>query len=82
MKASGAEYHTITKVDNIPGSEVMTLQQLSTYLCIPRSTIYRLVQKGHLPAFKVGRQWRVSLELVQNYLIQNYERKTGRSGSG
>jgi excisionase family DNA binding protein len=80
MNANSAENHKIPEAENIPGSEVMTLQQLSTYLCIPRSTIYRLVQRGCLPAFKVGRQWRVRLELVQNYLVKNYERKTGRSG--
>jgi len=76
-----ADTHKIPKFENSPGSDVMTLQQLAVYLCIPRSTIYRLVQTGRLPAFKVGRQWRVSLKVVQNYLIQNYERKTGRSGS-
>lgn len=81
MNASSADYHTIPKVDNIPGSDVMTLQQLATYLCIPRSTIYRLVQSGRLPAFKVGRQWRVNLKLVQNHLLQYYEQKTGRGGS-
>jgi excisionase family DNA binding protein len=82
MKACSADNHTIPKFENSSGSDVMTLQQLAMYLCIPRSTIYRLVQTGRLPAFKVGRQWRVSLQLVQNHLIQNYERKTDRSGSG
>lgn len=81
INASSADNHTIPKVENIAGYEVMTLQQLATYLCIPTSTIYRLVQTGRLPAFKVGRQWRVSLKAVQNYLLQDYEQKTGRRGS-
>jgi excisionase family DNA binding protein len=81
INANSADNYKIPKVENIAGSEVMTLQQLATYLCIPRSTIYRLVQTGRLPAFKVGRQWRVSLKAVQNYLLQNYEQKTGQKGS-
>jgi excisionase family DNA binding protein len=78
---SSADNHQIPKDENIPGSEVMTLQQLAAYLCLPRSTIYRLVQTGRLPAFKIGRQWRVNLKAVQNHLLQNYEQKTGRKGS-
>jgi excisionase family DNA binding protein len=80
MNASSTGNHKISKGEEIAGSEVMTLQELATYLCIPKATIYRLVQKGGLPAFKVGRQWRVNLRLVQNYLVKNYERKTGRGG--
>jgi excisionase family DNA binding protein len=81
MSTSSLANRNIPKVENIAGSEIMTLQQLATYLCISRSTIYRLVQTGRLPAFRVGRQRRVSLRLVQNHLVKDHERKTGRSGS-
>jgi excisionase family DNA binding protein len=81
MNKSSAFDRKIPKVENIAGSEIMTLQQLAAYLCLSRSTIYRLVQTGRLPAFKVGRQWRVNLRLVQNHLVKDYERKTRRSGS-
>ena len=81
INANSVDNYRISKVENIADSEVMTLQQLATYLCLPRSTIYRLVQTGRLPAFKLGRQWRVSLKAVQNHLLQNYEQKTGRKGS-
>lgn len=81
IEAISADNHKIPKVENIPVFEVMTLQQLATYLCIPRSTIYRLVQTGRLPAFKVGRQWRVNLKVVQNHLLQDYEQKSGRRRS-
>lgn len=81
MNKSSAFHRKIPKVENIAGSEIMTLQQLAAYLCLSKSTIYRLVQTGRLPAFKVGRQWRVNLRLVQNHLVKDYERKTRRSGS-
>jgi excisionase family DNA binding protein len=81
VNASTAGITRISKDKEIAGSEVMTLQELATYLCISRATVYRLVQRGGFPAFKVGRQWRVNLRLVQNYLVKNYERKTGHGGS-
>jgi excisionase family DNA binding protein len=81
MNQGSAFDRTIPNVENIAGPEIMTLQQLAAYLCLSRSTIYRLVQTGRLPAFKVGRQWRVNLRLVQNHLVKDYERKTRRRGS-
>jgi excisionase family DNA binding protein len=80
MSASSLANRKLPKGESIAGYEIMTLQQLAIYLCISRSTIYRLVQTGRLPAFKVGRQWRVNLRLVQNHLVKDYERKAGRSG--
>jgi excisionase family DNA binding protein len=61
----------------ISDSEVITLEELARYLRISKSTVYRCVRLGQLPAFRVGRQWRVNLELVQNHLIESYERKIG-----
>jgi excisionase family DNA binding protein len=58
--------------------EVMTLEELAAYLRVSRSTIYRGVRAGQFPAFKVGRNWRVNLRLVEDHLIGSYERKTGR----
>jgi len=36
----------------------MTMNDVAAYLQVPRITIYRLVAKGQLPAFKIGRVWR------------------------
>ena len=57
--------------------EVMTLPELAAYLGVSKSTVYRCVQLCQVPAFRVGRQWRVNLKLVQNQLLDSYERKTG-----
>ena len=65
----------------ITGSEVITLDELAWYLRISKSTVYRCVRLGQLPAFRVGRQWRVNLKLVQDHLIESYERKTGQKDS-
>ena len=55
VNANNASITRISKGKEIAGSEVMTLQELATYLCVPKATVYRLVQRGGFPAFKVGR---------------------------
>ncbi|KJS11590.1 MAG: DNA-binding protein [Desulfotomaculum sp. BICA1-6] len=37
----------------------MTVNDVAQYLKISVITTYRLVQEGRIPAFKVGRSWRV-----------------------
>ena len=36
----------------------MTVQQVAKYLNVNEKTIYRLVQRGQLPGFKVAGAWR------------------------
>ena len=38
--------------------EIMTLQELADYLHCARSTIYRMLREGSIPAFKLGSDWR------------------------
>ena len=43
-------------------SKVLTVGELSDYLRVHRSTIYRLLKKGQLPAFKIGSDWRFTTD--------------------
>jgi len=38
--------------------EVLTLQEVAGFLKIAERTAYMMVQRGDLPGFKVGGQWR------------------------
>ena len=38
--------------------EIMTVPEVSAYLRVHSSTIYRLLKKDALPAFKIGADWR------------------------
>jgi excisionase family DNA binding protein len=49
-------------------SEIMTAQELSAYLKITTTTIYKLAQQGEIPSFKVGSEWRFKKELVDRWL--------------
>ncbi len=48
--------------------KIMTLDELSEYLLVPKPTLYRLLTQRKIPAFKVGNQWRFSTELIDNWL--------------
>jgi excisionase family DNA binding protein len=51
-----------------PPNPVMTIGELSKYLKISRSTLYKLAQEGKVPAQKVGRHWRFHREIVDRWL--------------
>jgi excisionase family DNA binding protein len=40
-------------------NEIMTVSEVAEYFKISEVTTYKLVQEGKIPAFKIGRHWRV-----------------------
>ncbi len=38
--------------------EILNIKEVSQYLKIPVSTVYKLVQDGKVPAVKLGKHWR------------------------
>jgi len=49
-------------------SEIMTIEQVARYLSLHELTVRRLAREGEIPAFKVGRQWRVKRELLDRWI--------------
>lgn len=49
-------------------AELMTTRQLQDLLQVDRTTIYRMVNSGQLPAIRVGNQWRFPREAVEKWL--------------
>jgi excisionase family DNA binding protein len=52
------------------GAKVLTVNELSEYLRVHRSTIYRLLKKGQLPGFKIGSDWRFNVEAIDEWRLQ------------
>ena len=50
---------------------LMTLDEVAAYLRLSRDTVYRMVQKGKIPASKVGTQWRFRKIEVDQWLEAN-----------
>ncbi len=50
--------------------DVLTLDEVTSYLRVHRSTIYRLLRKKQLPAFKVARDWRFCREALDEWIAK------------
>lgn len=53
-----------------PG-DVLTIEELSVYLKIPKSTLYKLVREGKVPCQKIGRHWRFHRHAIDTWLKQH-----------
>jgi excisionase family DNA binding protein len=62
--------------------DILDLGGLSSYLRIPRSTLYRLAQQGRIPGKKVGRQWRFLRAAVDRWLEERHRAATSSSRRG
>ena len=50
---------------------LLTTQQVAQYLKVDKFTIYRLVGRKKIPAFRVGNQWRFKRSLIDEWLMKN-----------
>ena len=51
-----------------PNPDVMTIAELAAYLRCNKSTIYRLIKREKLPAFRIGSDWRFKRELIEKWM--------------
>lgn len=49
-------------------NRLLSLDEASEKLNVSRSTVYRLVGAGHLPAIKIGRATRISASAVEQFI--------------
>ena len=47
---------------------LMTVQDVATKLNLSESTVYALMRDGRIPALKIGSQWRVEPNRLQQWL--------------
>jgi excisionase family DNA binding protein len=48
--------------------QLMTVEDVATYLQLNTQTVSRMAARGELPAVKVGRHWRFRKETLDKYL--------------
>lgn len=56
-------------------NDMLTIAQVATFLKLHELTVRRLAREGELPAFKIGRQWRIKRDLLEKWISE-------RSGRG
>jgi len=55
------------KPDRVDLDAVMTVEQVASYLHCSPTTIYRLLKKKAIPAFRLGSDWRFNRESIDQW---------------
>jgi excisionase family DNA binding protein len=56
----------------------ITVDELSDYLRVHKTTIYRMLKQRKLPAFRIGSDWRFSLETIKQWQLDQIKTETRR----
>ena len=51
-------------------SDLMTVKEVADYLKLNYMTVYKLAQKGRIPASKIGGNWRFKKELLDEWIAK------------
>lgn len=49
-------------------TDILTVDELQSYLKIPKPTLYALAQNGRIPAAKIGKHWRFRRGEIDEWL--------------
>jgi len=60
--------------------QVMTIDELASYLKISKSTLYKVVREGKIPSQKVGRHWRFRKKAIDRWLEETRAASPEASG--
>ena len=55
--------------------EILTLDEVAAYLKAGKRTVYRLAQKGEIPAFKLGGTWRFRRSELDSWIAECINKK-------
>lgn len=58
----------MTRTELRPGQQYVSAAQVAAALHVAPMTVYRLIERGELPAVKVGRSVRIHVDDVQAFL--------------
>jgi len=50
--------------------KVMTVREVSAYLKVHPTTVYRLLKRNQIPAFHMGSDWRFNVESIDRWCLQ------------
>ena len=56
---------TLRYGSKVPMNQVLTVAEVAAFLRVNRSTVYKLIRRGELPAFKVGSDWRFNRTQIE-----------------
>jgi len=50
--------------------EVLTAKEVCALLQIHPSTLYKLTKQGRIPGFRIGKDWRFRMELIERWMVE------------
>ena len=53
--------------------EVYTLKEIEDLLHVTRRTLYNWINKGQLKAFRIGKEWRVTKDALEDFIEKGTE---------
>ncbi|HRK61717.1 MAG TPA: helix-turn-helix domain-containing protein [Candidatus Omnitrophota bacterium] len=56
----------------------LTIDQIADHLQVSKEKIYKLCQRGKMPASKLGGQWRFKIGQVDEWLLEQQKKKKGK----
>jgi excisionase family DNA binding protein len=51
-------------------STIMTVRDVANYLRLSEAKVYRLAKGGCVPSFRLGKSWRFSRDLLDEWIIK------------
>ena len=55
--------------------EILTLEEVAQYLRVKPQTIYTWAQNGKVPAAKIGKEWRFSKRILEEWFLEHFDEK-------
>ncbi|MGN0606225.1 MAG: helix-turn-helix domain-containing protein [Oscillospiraceae bacterium] len=49
-------------------NEIMTFEEVMTFLSIGKNTLYNLLKSGEINAFKIGKVWKIPRKSLEEYI--------------
>jgi len=71
LRKAKSDGFRVTEVE----SEILTLDEIAAYLKAGKRTVYRLAQKGEIPAFKLGGTWRFRRSELDRWIAESISKK-------
>ncbi len=54
----------------------LTLKEVAQYLRMNYRTVHRLAEKGEIPAFRIGKSWRVKKDILDKWIEEQIKEKS------
>jgi len=49
---------------------ILTVRELSEYLRVHPTTVYRLLREKQIPGFRVGSDWRFDIDMIDRWVLE------------